>query len=90
MARGDEGFDVAVGAGDRAFDEAEHAPAGPRAEPGADAVAYLAPHRWIAHHAEQEETTLKAACLALGYLTAEEFDEIVDPARMARPHDEDR
>ena len=44
----------------------------------------------IAHHAEQEETTLKAACLALGYLTAEEFDEIVDPARMARPHDEDR
>jgi fumarate hydratase class II len=40
----------------------------------------------IAHKAEKEGTTLKAACLALGYLSAEAFDEIVQPLKMAHPH----
>jgi fumarate hydratase class II len=40
----------------------------------------------IAHKAEQEGTTLKAACLALGYLSAEAFDDIVQPMKMAYPH----
>ena len=39
----------------------------------------------IAHKAQEEETTLKAATLALGYLSAEEFDRIVDPRAMAKP-----
>ena len=41
----------------------------------------------IAHKAAAEGTTLRDACLALGYLGAEEFDAIVAPGRMARPHD---
>ena len=40
----------------------------------------------IAHRAEQEGTTLKQACLALGYLDAEAFDALVRPERMAWPH----
>jgi fumarate hydratase class II len=40
----------------------------------------------IAHKAEKEGTTLKVACLALGYLSAEAFDEIVQPLKMAHPH----
>jgi len=40
----------------------------------------------IAHKAQVEGTTLKEACLALGYLSAEEFDAIVQPEKMARPH----
>jgi fumarate hydratase class II len=40
----------------------------------------------IAHKAQGEGTTLKEACLALGYLSAEEFDAIVQPEKMARPH----
>ena len=36
----------------------------------------------IAKKAHQEGTTLKAAALALKYLTAEEFDQWVDPSRM--------
>lgn len=39
----------------------------------------------IAHKAQEEETTLRAATLALGYLSAEEFDRIVDPRAMAKP-----
>ena len=39
----------------------------------------------IAHKAQVEETTLKAATLALGYLSAEEFDRIVDARAMAKP-----
>ncbi len=39
----------------------------------------------IAHKAQVEGTTLKEACLALGYLSAEEFDAIVRPEKMARP-----
>jgi len=40
----------------------------------------------IAHKAQQEGTTLREASVALGHLSAEEFDELVQPARMARPH----
>ncbi len=36
----------------------------------------------IAKKAYKEDTTLKAAALALGYLTEEEFDKYVDPAKM--------
>ncbi len=36
----------------------------------------------IAKKAHKESSTLKAACLSLGYLSAEEFDEIVDPLKM--------
>ena len=42
----------------------------------------------VAHKAQEEGLTLKEACLALGVLSAEEFDEIVQPAKMARPHEE--
>jgi fumarate hydratase class II len=40
----------------------------------------------IAKKADKEGTTLKAAVLALGYLSAEEFDAIVQPEKMAHPH----
>jgi len=40
----------------------------------------------IAHHAMHNDLTLKAAALELGYVTEEEFDRIVDPARMVRPY----
>jgi fumarate hydratase class II len=36
----------------------------------------------IAHQADHEGTTLRAAALSLGYLSAEEFDRIIDPASM--------
>jgi len=36
----------------------------------------------IAHKAFVDESTLKEACLSLGYLSAEKFDEIVDPKKM--------
>jgi fumarate hydratase, class II len=39
----------------------------------------------IAKKAHAEGTTLKEAALALGYLTAEEYDESVRPERMVRP-----
>jgi fumarate hydratase class II len=39
----------------------------------------------IAHHAMQHDTTLKAAALALGFVTEEEFDRVVDPAKMVEP-----
>jgi fumarate hydratase class II len=40
----------------------------------------------IAHHAMHNDLTLKAAALELGFVTEEEFDRIVDPARMVRPY----
>ena len=43
----------------------------------------------IAHKAETEGTTLKQAALALELLSAEEFDEAVQPRRMAHPHGTD-
>jgi fumarate hydratase class II len=39
----------------------------------------------IAHHAMEKDLTLKAAALELGYVTEEEFDRVVDPAKMVRP-----
>ena len=39
----------------------------------------------IAKKAHREGTTLKEAALALGYLTAEEFDREVRPERMVGP-----
>ncbi len=39
----------------------------------------------IAKKAHHEGTNLKAAALALGYLTAEEFDAAIDPGAMTRP-----
>jgi fumarate hydratase class II len=40
----------------------------------------------IAHHAADNDLTLKAAALELGYVDEEEFDRIVDPAKMVRPY----
>jgi fumarate hydratase class II len=39
----------------------------------------------VAHKARADGTTLKEACVALGYLSAAEFDAIVEPERMTRP-----
>jgi fumarate hydratase, class II len=39
----------------------------------------------VAYKAYKEHTTLKAACLALGLLTAAEFDQYVQPAAMLNP-----
>jgi fumarate hydratase, class II len=39
----------------------------------------------IAHTAHVDHSSLKAAALKLGYLTAEEFDEWVQPEKMTRP-----
>ena len=36
----------------------------------------------VAQTAFAEGITLKAACLKLGYLSAEEFDRLVDPRKM--------
>jgi fumarate hydratase, class II len=40
----------------------------------------------IAKKAHHEKTTLRAAALELGYLTAEQFDSIVKPEDMVHPH----
>jgi fumarate hydratase class II len=40
----------------------------------------------VAHKAHVEGTTLKEACLALGYLDGDAFDSLVRPLDMARPH----
>src|SRR5262249_58767523 len=40
----------------------------------------------IAHHAMDNDLTLKEAALELGFLTEAEFDRIVDPATMAKPY----
>jgi fumarate hydratase class II len=39
----------------------------------------------VAHMAMEKDLTLKDACLQLGYICAEEFDQIVDPHKMAHP-----
>jgi len=39
----------------------------------------------VAHLAMEKDLTLKDACLQLGYISAEEFDQIVDPHKMAHP-----
>jgi fumarate hydratase, class II len=40
----------------------------------------------IAHYAEDHDLTLRDAALKLGFVTAEEFDRIVDPAKMVKPY----
>ena len=40
----------------------------------------------IAHYALDNDLTLKAAALRLGFVTEEEFDRIVDPAKMVYPY----
>ena len=40
----------------------------------------------IAHHALEHDLTLKQAALQLGFVTAEEFDRVVDPAKMVKPY----
>jgi len=40
----------------------------------------------IAHYAMENDLTLKVAALQLGFVTAEEFDRVVDPAKMVRPY----
>ena len=39
----------------------------------------------IAHHAMDNDLTLKAAALKLGFVTEAEFDRIVDPGKMVKP-----
>ena len=39
----------------------------------------------IAKHAHHQRTTLKEAAVALGHLTPEQFDELVQPAKMTNP-----
>jgi fumarate hydratase class II len=41
----------------------------------------------VAKKAHAEGTTLREAALALGYVTAEQFDEVVQPEHMTRPTD---
>jgi fumarate hydratase class II len=40
----------------------------------------------IAHHAAEHDLTLKAAALALGFVSAVDFDRIVDPRKMVTPY----
>ncbi|MDP3429701.1 MAG: class II fumarate hydratase [Desulfomicrobium sp.] len=40
----------------------------------------------VAHRAHVEGTSLKEACLSLGYLDGDAFDALVRPLAMARPH----
>ena len=40
----------------------------------------------IAHHAMDHDQTLKEAALELGFVSEQEFDRIVDPAKMVRPY----
>jgi fumarate hydratase, class II len=40
----------------------------------------------IAHYAIDNDLTLKAAALTLGFVTEDEFDRVVDPTKMVRPY----
>ena len=40
----------------------------------------------IAHYALDNDLSLRLAALKLGYVTAEEFDRVVDPPKMVRPY----
>lgn len=54
-------------------------------------VTALSPHigydksAQVAHKAYTDNSSLKAACLALGYLTSDEFDKYVRPEKMISP-----
>jgi len=39
----------------------------------------------VAHLAMGKEISLKEACIELGYVSADEFDRLVDPYKMAHP-----
>jgi fumarate hydratase class II len=41
----------------------------------------------IAHRAEEEGTTLREAAIAGGFIEGAEFDRVVDPRAMTRPHE---
>ncbi len=40
----------------------------------------------IAHYASEHDLTLREAALKLGYVSAEEFDRVVDPTKMVKPY----
>jgi fumarate hydratase class II len=40
----------------------------------------------IAHHALAQDLSLRDAALALKYVSAEDFDRIIDPGKMVRPY----
>ena len=40
----------------------------------------------IAHYALDNDLTLKQAALQLGFVTEDEFERVVDPAKMVRPY----
>jgi fumarate hydratase class II len=40
----------------------------------------------IAHYAMDNDLTLKTAALKLGFVTEQEFDRVVDPAKMVKPY----
>jgi len=40
----------------------------------------------IAHYAMDNDLTLKEAALKLGFVTEDEFNRVVDPAKMVRPY----
>jgi fumarate hydratase, class II len=40
----------------------------------------------IAHYAMDSDLTLKDAALKLGFVTQDEFDHVVDPAKMVTPY----
>jgi fumarate hydratase class II len=40
----------------------------------------------IAHHAADHDLTLKQAALQLGFVSEEQFDRVVDPAKMVKPY----
>jgi fumarate hydratase class II len=40
----------------------------------------------IAHYAMDNDLTLKAAALQLGFVTEAEFDRLVDPRKMLKPY----
>jgi len=54
-------------------------------ERGAPVIGYDKASK-IAHHALDHDLSLKAAALQLGLVTEEEFDRVVDPAKMVRPY----
>jgi fumarate hydratase class II len=40
----------------------------------------------VAHYALDHDLTLKEAALKLGYVAADEFDRVIDPAKMVHPY----
>jgi fumarate hydratase class II len=40
----------------------------------------------VAHYALDHDMTLREAALKLGFVAADQFDRLVDPAKMTRPY----